>query len=372
MEMICCVMEAEVKMCYFEAVMDLSSPVSDEAARVVLLIQGMRLPAELYPYTTADGPDTNSVFAQVHSSRPLLLKWKDVFRLQGEGGSGFHGEGRVLNPNEEKIQRSEFKKREELLRGLSGTEKEMLRAKSLDKGIHGITEEELISFCSLSRETLLQLGKQLEEEGALKIVSFSPLLFLSQGSLNFLCGKILAFLSHFHGANPGEIGAPLEKIGQKFNLHPRILSLALKHLLRTGEVKDSAERIALSHFQIKLSPEEERLLVDLEAMALQGSLHSISFDELKERFHLSTKNLNKLLVFLIERKKIVLGKDGFIVHSKWLEEIIQNLREGGKRDLSVTEFKQMTGLSRKYAIPLLELLDQMGVTRRRGSYREIL
>jgi len=365
-------MEAEVKTRYFEAVVDLSSPLNDSAVRVVLSIQGMRLPADVYPYTTAHDPDTKSVFAQVHSSQPLLLKWKDAFRLQGEGGSDLHGEGRVLNPNAEKIQRSEFKKREGLLRGLSGTEKEMLRAKSLEKGIHGLNEQELTSFCSLSRETLLQSGKQLEEEGALKIVSFSPLLFLSQDSFNFLCGKILAFLSHFHDTNPGEIGAPLEKIEQKFNLHPRIFSLALKHLLRTGDVKDSAERIALSHFQVKLSSEEESLLVDLEAMALQGSLHSISFDELKEKFHLSTKNLDKLLVFLIERKKIVLGKDGFIVHSKWLEEIIQNLKEGGKRELSVAEFKKMTGLSRKYAIPLLELLDQMGVTRRRGSSREIL
>jgi Elongation factor SelB, winged helix len=38
----------------------------------------------------------------------------------------------------------------------------------------------------------------------------------------------------------------------------------------------------------------------------------------------------------------------------------------------VAEFKALTSLSRKYAIPLLELLDQMGVTRRRGAVREIL
>jgi hypothetical protein len=40
--------------------------------------------------------------------------------------------------------------------------------------------------------------------------------------------------------------------------------------------------------------------------------------------------------------------------------------------LTVGEFKDLTGLSRKFAIPLLELLDEMGVTRRRGATREIL
>jgi selenocysteine-specific elongation factor len=48
------------------------------------------------------------------------------------------------------------------------------------------------------------------------------------------------------------------------------------------------------------------------------------------------------------------------------------IKESGKRELTVSDFKKMTGLSRKYAIPLLELLDQMGVTRRKGPSRLIL
>jgi len=55
-----------------------------------------------------------------------------------------------------------------------------------------------------------------------------------------------------------------------------------------------------------------------------------------------------------------------------LDEIISRIKKFGKRELTVADFKKMTGLSRKYAIPLLELLDQMGVTRRKGSLREIL
>jgi selenocysteine-specific elongation factor len=79
-----------------------------------------------------------------------------------------------------------------------------------------------------------------------------------------------------------------------------------------------------------------------------------------------------MLALLTERKKVVLGKDGFILHSRWLDELIQKIRYSGKKELTVSDFKEMTGLTRKYAIPLLELLDQKGVTRRRGSSREIL
>jgi selenocysteine-specific elongation factor len=218
----------------------------------------------------------------------------------------------------------------------------------------------------------VKLSRVLEEEGELKILSFSPLHLLAQTSFDYLCDQILAYLSNFHSKNPGEIGAHVDSIGVRFKLHPRIVSLALKQLTRAGKVNEYGGLISQIGFQVQLSPEEEELLKDLEKMSLKGELHSTSFEELKKRFRLSTKNLNRMLDFLVERKKIVKGRDGYIIHSSWLEELIQKLKNSGKRELSISEFKAMTGLSRKYAIPLLELLDQMGVTRRRGSGREIL
>lgn len=107
-------------------------------------------------------------------------------------------------------------------------------------------------------------------------------------------------------------------------------------------------------------------------MTIKGELQSISMEQLKEKFRLSSKRINQLLSILINRKKIVQGQDGFILHSSWLDELIQKIRETGKAELTVLEFKQMTGLTRKYAIPLLELLDQIGVTRKVGSKHLIL
>ncbi|NTU51038.1 MAG: hypothetical protein HGA94_01180, partial [Candidatus Aminicenantes bacterium] len=57
---------------------------------------------------------------------------------------------------------------------------------------------------------------------------------------------------------------------------------------------------------------------------------------------------------------------------KLLDELVLKIRGSKKRELTVADFKAMTGLSRKYSIPLLELLDSMGVTRRKGSVRDIL
>lgn len=364
--------EIAVNTSFFDGVLGMPLLLGEKSLEVTVHIKGQKIRATMYPYEAADDQDVAQIYVRMHLSRPILLKWGDSFNVRGERLSGFNAEGRVLNPFMNKIKPGELKKRPELLRRLSGSEKDMLLAKTQEGGIHGQREEALISFCSLPRETLVKLSRDLEAEGEIKILCFSPLHLLTQTSFDFLCDQILTFLSHFHSKNPGDRGVHIDSVGEKFKLHPRILSLALKQLTRTGKITAHGNHIARTGFQVQLSPEEEKLLKDLERMSLKGELHSVSFEELKQRFGLSTKNLNRLLDFLIERKKVVKGKDGYIVHSSWLEELIQKLKNSGKRELSVSEFKMLTGLSRKYAIPLLELLDQMGVTRRRGPSREIL
>jgi selenocysteine-specific elongation factor len=198
------------------------------------------------------------------------------------------------------------------------------------------------------------------------------LFIISQTGITFLCENILRYLEQFHEKHPGDLGIETEKIGKRFEVHPRILVLALKYLTQDGQIKVLDDLVSLSSFEMALLPEEEKILEKLEEMYLKDKFQSVSLDELQKSFRLSSKRLHKMLTLLTERKKIVLGRDGFILHSRWLDELIREIRNTGKKELSVTEFKEMTGLTRKYAIPLLELLDQMGVTRRRGSTHEIL
>jgi selenocysteine-specific elongation factor len=95
-------------------------------------------------------------------------------------------------------------------------------------------------------------------------------------------------------------------------------------------------------------------------------------EEIRRQFRLSRERLEKLLSLLTERKKVIQGPEGLFIHSAWLDDIIGRVRAMGKKEMTVAEFKEISSLSRKYAIPLLELLDQMGVTRRHGAVREIL
>jgi selenocysteine-specific elongation factor len=355
----------------FDAVVNFSPVDREKPLDVSLLIQGEKISASFFFYEQIQ-KEKPAPFACVHPREPLLLKWKDKFEVHGSGKTPLMGEGRVLNPFSEKISQGKIKKRIAFLEQLQGDEIEMLFALVQEKGLQGLKEREITAFSSLTKRALQRVTQELEAEGKIRILSFAPLFLFSQDSLDFLCQTILRFLAQFHKRNPEQKGVSLERIKKRFELHPRILSLGLKHLSRAGQIKELEDKLALSEFMMTLTPEEEDILRELEGLCLKGEFRSLSFEDLRQRFRLSSKKLDKLLYFLIERKKIVQGKDGLILHSKWLDEIILRIEESRKRELTVADFKELTGLTSKYAIPLLELLDQMGVTRRKGLIREIL
>ena len=356
----------------FDAVVNISPVDREKPLQAQLLIQGIKIPASLYFYEPALAEKPGTSFVRIHCQEPLLLKWKDIFKVKRLEGKDLLEEGLVLNPFSEKINKKKIKKRIAFLECLQGDEEQMLFALIKEKRIKGLKEREAINFSSLTERSLLRLTQELEQKGRIKILSFSPLFLISQESFDFLCQKILTFLVHFHNTHPEEPGVSMERVEKRFDLHSRILSLALKHLVRTGQIKALEDIFSLSDFMVVLTPEKEKILKDLEEMCFKGEFCTFSFEELQKHFRLSSKKLDSMLSLLIERKKIVQGKDGLILHSRWLDKIISRIKKSGKRELTVADFKEMTGLSRKYAIPLLELLDQMGVTRRKGSLREIL
>lgn len=254
----------------------------------------------------------------------------------------------------------------------SWSDAEKLLALVEKKRLKGLREREAGSDFPLDRDELLALGQKLEEDGRVSILSFAPLFLVSKDSLDYLCRKLVAQISLYHKKHPKDKGISLEKLRIRFDAPRRVLLLALKMLLAQGKIREDGHAFALSNFEKVFSPRQETQLLKLEEMVDRGKFLSVSMDAIRRELRLSPQALQKLLDVLIERKKIVQGKDGFLVHSSWLEEIIAKIRSRGGAELSVSDFKAMTGLSRKYAIPLLELLDRMGVTRRVGAGREIL
>jgi len=253
-----------------------------------------------------------------------------------------------------------------------GSEKERLAAVCRARGVRGVRDRDLVDLSFMSEERIARLSEELEAEGKIKILSFSPLFLVSSDSFAYLCQKVLGYLEQFHKGHPSLKGIPLERLEARFGASRIVLRLAIKTLEKEEKVKTARDRLMLASHAVSLSPQDEQILSRLEQLYYQGEFRSASLGDVRKEFRLSEERLDRLISILADRKKIIQGPEGLYIHAHWLDDVVAKVRGSGKSEMTVGEFKAMTGLSRKYAIPLLELLDQIGVTRRRGSVREIL
>ncbi len=240
------------------------------------------------------------------------------------------------------------------------------------KDLEGLREAEIKRTLKVTPEEAAERAQALEAEGKALILSFAPLYVLSKESLQFLGGKILKYIETHHVKHPDELGVSLAKLEKRFDVPKKVMNLALKSLAREGRIRESGGAYLSTSFKPTLSATEKEWLAELEQISQSGELDAAAIKSVQSRHRISPARMEKLLVLLVERRSVVQGKDGFYVNSVWLDELVAKLKARESKEFTVAEFKDMTGLSRKYSIPLLELLDEMGVTRRKGNSREIL
>ncbi len=328
--------------------------------------------ADLHPYAVESQEDGEVHYVQILPAQPLDLHWGEKIELRNQDGADLWGQGEVLYPAATRVSRRAQSRRVDYLKALNGGEKEMLYSLTEHKGVKGLSGSEMSEFSNLSEKALRMRAQELEAEGRIKILSFEPLYLLAETSFDFVCARLLNFVESQHRSKPDLIGITTKSLRARFKLPQRVHQLALKTLERNGQIRWLEDRVIPGALEIKASPEDEKMLAELEALSLKGELKRVPLDAIRKRFQISSAKWDKLLMLLTEREKVIQGPDGFLIHSQWLDEIVVQIRSLGRNEISISEFKSMTGLSRKYAIPLLELLDQLGITRRKGSTREIL
>jgi selenocysteine-specific elongation factor len=96
-------------------------------------------------------------------------------------------------------------------------------------------------------------------------------------------------------------------------------------------------------------------------------------DELAVRLGISPLEMRRLITALLRSNTLVrLGSDSLCVDRGALEQLTEKVRALRGQTLDVAAFKQLAGVSRKYAIPLLEYLDRQRITVKRGDQRFVL
>jgi selenocysteine-specific elongation factor len=153
-----------------------------------------------------------------------------------------------------------------------------------------------------------------------------------------------------------------------------LLNALLQSLTAQGKIDVQGEEVRLGGHTIQLSAEEIAAKDQIATAFEKAGLAVPSAGEVLANLRLDRARAEKLLKILLKENVLHKVTEDLIFHQSALRKLREILarRKTQNNRLSVPDFKDLTGLSRKYAIPLLEYLDREGVTRREGDERIIL
>ena len=196
--------------------------------------------------------------------------------------------------------------------------------------------------------------------------------FIHPDSAARLRALALQALEAFHRANPLKPGMSREELrGRAGAVDERVFAFLLTALDAEGAVKTDRDKVRLASHEVRLSPDQQRVLDRLEEDFLRADAAPPSAEEALGRAGLGGDEEHELFQVLVQAGKLVRVKDSLYFHARALETIqtrvvalLQDRKEIGPGDI-----KDLLGISRKYAIPLLEFFDQRRVTTRVGERR---
>ncbi len=195
--------------------------------------------------------------------------------------------------------------------------------------------------------------------------------FVDRNWFQETCAGIRAKVSDFHAKNPLFPGLPRHEIrGRELMDAPQFLLDAL--VAASPSLVSEGEIVRLATHRLALKEDEERALAAMEVLFATAGLAVPPDSEVLAKSGVEMSRARSLLQILLKQNRVVRVSENMVFHAEALRSLREMMSARRGERFSVPVFKQWTGISRKYAIPLLEYLDREHVTRREGDERIIL
>jgi len=182
----------------------------------------------------------------------------------------------------------------------------------------------------------------------------------------------LAILEEFHSQNPLRGGISREELRSRAgHAQEKVFGQLLATLEAEGVVRSERDQVRLGSHVIRLTPEQQRVVEGLESAFRAAGAAPPSAEEALGRLGVKGTEKHELFQLLVADRRLLRVKESLFFHAAALGEIqdkvVAHLKE--RKEIGPADVKDLLGVSRKYAIPLMEYLDAQRVTVRQGERR---
>ncbi len=319
-------------------------------------------------------PPKSTALCQIVTQEPLVALRGDHFVLRNQTAQGTLGGGVVVNPFAQRHRKAETQATERLhalqtpdLREACHAYLEVCPqfAVRLDEIYHGVNAREEEITVLLANDAAILPFPDAQHPEAYSITT----------KWQRLVAAVEKMLDVFHAQTPLAQGMDMESVRSQlpFNLTPKIFRAVAERLIAEGVVARHESLLRLPSHAVSLSQEEQAIAARLERLVQEGQFTPPDTKGLEELLQLPRKRLNDFLAVLESREALVKITPDFYISGTVLGQARTALTDyvATHGEITAAIFRDLLGISRKTAIPLLEYFDRNGLTVRVGDVRKL-
>ena len=320
-------------------------------------------------------PAGERAYVRVRLEAPAVLTRGDRFILRAYSPSVTIGGGVVLDPHPPRaaIRTAAGRERFHHLEPERAGDDDVLAAFVEERAAFGMPIAAVTARTGLTPAQAAGTIDRLVASGRIKRAAD---LLVSSRAIDDRAARLLADLKTHHAAQPLSEGLPREEARERIfgRASPDVFEFVVSSLAAAGQIV-ARDRLALAGHTLSLSPEETRARDALEQLYRDAGLAPPDLASAAARASIAPAVADRIGRLLLRQKHLV-KLDELLFHADALAGLkadVRSLKDAGTTPrVDVAAFKERYGITRKFAIPLLEYLDRERVTRRVGDARVIL
>jgi selenocysteine-specific elongation factor len=247
----------------------------------------------------------------------------------------------------------------------------------ISANLAGSTLADLVMRTGLPEKEIRGMVADLAKQRQVRVVSEQSFLVVSPEVVGSCADRLVKEVERFHRSNPLAEAISKEDLRTRCAsaLHPEIFRAALEDAVLAGKLALAGDVVKRAGRSINLQPGEARAKEQIEREFARGGLAAPGIEAVLTTLSMEMSQAQKIFQLLLRERVLLKISSDVVLHHQAVDRaralLAEYKRTHGDR-LAVADFKELAGVSRKYAIPLLEYFDRAGVTRRVGDYRVIL
>jgi selenocysteine-specific elongation factor len=313
----------------------------------------------------------NQCLAQLRLERPAVVLSRDRFVVRSYSPIRTIGGGYILNPLP--LKKKRFSK--DVLQALNilskGPDKAIVEQHTKGSRLKGLSKTELSFLTNLSKRDLDEIIASLISDNLIFKVDTEDEIFLHSEFYNKAKEEIVTILADYHRRFPLKEGIVKEELRSKMasNMREKLFNHIITDLIQASVIVREKDIIRVKDHQVKLPQDKEELRSQIDKIYLKGGLEPPYFKDLGQ--DIAEKGGRDLLEIMVKDGTLIKVKEDLYFHKKAVEELKGRLVGfiKGKGEIATPELKKLTGVSRKYTIPLIEYFDKIQLTVRIGDKR---